>query len=344
MARKKFVKRFIKKQSEGGEPEIKQFDKSELIRIMNWYNYEPFSDKKRKSWVVDYSDNPKIKKVDERKFPSTLATICRLATRGYVLSEEYKNYIEKNVNYLVERYVDNKRLSDTIKDKPTIQERIYNQTKPVLAEIDYFVDSKLINNEEHKLNTLITDFGNPHLKHVINHIQSYIDDFSKNKKDCREVYGISTRKLNSTVKFLEELIQECKSSVQAKKKIRKIREVKKKPALEIAKRAKCSETSPIKPHKIISSSYVVIYNNKNNKLLYFVAEDSDGMSIKGTTITNFDIKKSKVLKIDKKLDLKTLPKQINKLKIYINDENNFKSTKVKITGRLNDKMDILLAI
>lgn len=337
MAKQKFVKKFIKKeQSFGNEPFVENLSKTELIRILYWYNQSNFSEKQKRKWAIEYFNDKSLLKIDEKYFNHTAVHLCRMVSNGYKLDDSDKEYIDEFYTK-VKTYLPKKE-KNSIKKKtgPTIQERMYEQVRPVLSEIDYFVDEVLQGNEN-KLNELISDFGRPQIGRLITHIQSYIDDFSENKED----YGISTRKKNKIVKYLEALKEECLTLVQAKKKTRKVRTPKKKSPVELCKNVKIAEDSPLKCTKIISSKYCITYNTKYNKINLLVADDVDGLGIKGTTIQNISTNKSKLFTIKDISVLKELPTSINKLKRFLYETKKLRVSKSKSTGRLNDQVHII---
>lgn len=358
MAKQKFVKKFIKKaKTNYNEPDL---DMS-LVRILNWYTASDFTEKQRKMWVIEFAkangyDSKKVRKVNEKYFMPTFSTVCRLKTRGYE-DESQDSFIDEHFEKLLSRVQEKEVVVATDKKKPTIQDRILDQAKVVMAEVDYFVDQKIQFNVDNKVVTLLSDnnFGRPQTQHVINLIQVYINDFTSVKdgklKDSElfDAYGLSVRKLNAMIKYLEQIKTECEDWISAKKKLKTVtaRKKKVKSPIEIAKNAKVAEVTILTPHKIIGESFVVIHQPKFNFITLLVAEDNDGLTIKGTTITNFNPKKSKVYRATKKFK-ENVPKQfkgkkgINLIKRILADDSKFKISKYEAKGRLSDQSNIMV--
>jgi hypothetical protein len=343
MAKQKFVKKFVKNEKQDkAEPAVENLTRCELIRALSWYRTFDAPEKKRKQWVNEWLKNPKIKKIHERHFQITLSSICRMASRGYVLSDTDQEFIDGHVEKLLS-IVQEKEAEKAEKPAgPTIQERIYAQVVPVLAEIDFYVDEAFSKRFNNKLGSQISDFGRPHIQHLVNHLDSYLNDFVQNKKDD---YGfLKTTHMNKVIKYIQALKDECTNLLEAKKKVQKIRTVKKKSPIQIAKNAKISEDTIITPHKIVGTSYAFIYQEKYNRLNLIVAEDMDGLSVKGTSIINSDESKNKSFIVKDFSAFKDIPKSINKMKKWLVDTPKLKLAKGKPSTRLSVKVSIITVL
>jgi hypothetical protein len=356
MAKKKFIKKHLSKQQKmQTEPFIEDLNKcsnTELIWILNWYAYNITSKSDQKKWIKTYLKNnsekdleKKISKIDEKYIYNPLSTLCRLENRGSILTEQNKEYIKDSVNKAYDLYLEREKNThskpDNVKvnkNKPTVQERMYEQAKVAMAEVDWFVD-EILRGNEHKIDEVISGFGKPQINYVNNHIQSYIDDFKNNPED----HGLRVRKKNKIIRYLESLIITCDKYIQAKKKTQKIRTPKKKSPVQLCKNVKISENTKTPPTKIINSTYTLLYNEKYNRLNFLVAADGDGLTVTGTTVQNVSETKSKVYTIKDKKVLDNLPDSITKLKKYLENPE-FKESKTKPTGRMSDRVNILKAI
>lgn len=341
MARKKFVKQHVKREQKSSiEPALENLSRTDFIHVLYWYNYRDYPEETRKKWVIEYTKNQDLKNVDAKYFIPTLSTLCRIAHRGFELTEDHQEYIDDKVNKLVSEQSDTQKQDKKKQNGPSVQERIYNQASIVMGEIDYFVD-EAFQGRFNKLDSLINEFGQHHLKHVTKHIQSYIDDFNNNPKDYD---FISTQKRNKIVKWLESLKTECNNLLQAKKKARKPRTPKKKSPVELCKNVKISDDTRVTPPKLIGNSYAVLYNEKYNKLHFLVAEDIDGFTVQGTTIKNVSEMKSKLFTVKNKNVLDELPSSINKLKRFIDEDKQLKLSKGKVSTRMSNNVSIIVVL
>lgn len=358
MARQGFVKKFTKKSKANSyEPEMD----GSIVRILNWYTASDFTEKQRKTWALDYAkdngyDVKKLRKVNEKHFMPTFTTVCRLISRGYEVESQEK-FLADHFESLFNLVEEKEAVQIEVKKKPSIQDHILEQAKIVMAEVDFFVDRKLQFDEDNKVVTLLSEnnFGRPQTKHVISLIETYISEFTAVKegklKDSElfNAYGLSVRKINAMVKYLETIKIECENWISAKKKLKTVtaRKTKVKSPMEIAKNAKSAEVTILKPQKIIGNGFVIIHQPKFNFITILIAEDADGLSIKGTTIINFDPKKSKIFRATKDFKDK-VPNQfkdkkgINLVKRILNDTKKFKVSKYEAKGRLSEHSNIMV--
>ena len=365
MAKQKFVQKFKKKTvKESLEPDLDQIDSmSDLLRVLNWYNSNIQPSRKTKKWVIEYvKENnlkfPWLRYVNEKYFVHPLSTLCRLSARGFELRDSDINRIFEMIGDLKKYHF--KRSSESLKErKPNIQDRMLEQSRTLKAEIDFYVDSFLLNQTKTKITNQLNEFnfGSPQTKFLISQIDNYIEEFTQVKssskgakfeKEYFDGYGYSIRTINSLLKYLQELKVECENWICAKKKTKSVRTKSYKTPEEICKKVKCSEKSVITPTKILSSSVAVIYNEKYHKLTLLTAADNDGFMIKGTSIHNYNEKKSKVFSVKKKyresfFELFKEKMTITKIKNTLDGEA-FKKTKNKPNGRLSEHSNILKVI
>jgi hypothetical protein len=362
-----YVKKFIKKQAQNaGEPELKDdMSSTEMSRILNWYNSADYTDRKKKTWVIEYAkengyDFKALGSVPEKFFTGTLTTVCRLANRGYTDKSSLR-FIEKNMPILIARDPKIKVKEEVVvSNKPTIQDRMKEQVKSLLAEVDYAVDCKVTKGNDNAIVDLLIEknTGGPQTKLVIAHVEKYIAEFQEVKlarledKELFKAYGMTPKVVNAILKYLVALKADLENYLGAKKKLRKVstRTKKVKSPAELTNSAKYDANSILKPKAIIGSGYVVLYNSKYNTLAFLNSEDSGGMTVRGTSVTGFDEKKSQMFKPKRSADVAKLLKEISTktgvraLKNFMKDETKLKETKARLTGRLSDTVNIVAAV
>jgi hypothetical protein len=147
---------------------------------------------------------------------------------------------------------------------------------------------------------------------------------------------------------LTEVVAACDMLLQTAKVARKVR-AKKAPSKEkLVAKIKFKATDDryklvsIKPEDVLQSLELWVFNSKTRKLGCYVATDLASLSIKGTTIINFDESKSVAKTVRKPeeflRDVKSLPKtKMRKLYESIN------SVETKLNGRINTDMLLLKA-
>lgn len=132
------------------------------------------------------------------------------------------------------------------------------------------------------------------------------EHYSENEKDYTEAKSIRDRKWKKTFTDLATTSAAIASKFgsvnnnMTNKKIstRKPRTTKVKPAMILIKNLKFCKMDPtlglesINPTAIIGAKTLVVFNTKTRKFGVIHASGTDGLSVKGTSITNFDAEKS----------------------------------------------------
>ena len=163
--------------------------------------------------------------------------------------------------------------------------------------------------------------------------------------DCYDNYVVAN--FDNYKKFLEEIVVSCKQYAEANKTV-VIRRRRKKSPVDICKKVKYKqEDSTLKvqslsPTKIIGAEKVLLLNVKKMTATLLQSNTSQGLSIKGTTIIDFDT--SKTVSYSKKVrkpaefvkDIKD--KGIRAVK---NTLDSIKTTSYEAAGRLNEDIIIL---
>ena len=178
----------------------------------------------------------------------------------------------------------------------------------------------------------------------------YLVHPDKNKNNDQdqldEAYGHLTKtekkKANDIYK---KIISACDIVINEQKVRRKPRAVKAKRADDVIKKLKfqMSDVSygitSVPPVEIVGSVLTVIFNTNTRKIGLYVAEDSSGLSVKGTTIYGYDEKTSVQ---------KTLRKPKDQLKLFnvaktklVKEFESLKTADTKLNGRTNNHCIIL---
>lgn len=154
--------------------------------------------------------------------------------------------------------------------------------------------------------------------------------------------------LKRMIDFFKNILSACENVALMVKTTRKPRARKEKPAAVLVSKMKyLKEDADLKlksitPAKIVGASEVWVFNTKYRKLFQYVAQDGMTLSVKGTTILNFDPAKSGAKTIRKPdvffsgLDSATK----RSMKKLFDD---IKSVLAKATGRVNEEIIILKA-
>ncbi len=128
------------------------------------------------------------------------------------------------------------------------------------------------------------------------------------KTDAQLVEGyefLSRPQLKRFGKFLEVWITDCEAHGATKRKQRKTRVKKVKTPEQLVAKVKYLDKSKefkvksVDPKGMIGADCIIIFNVKYRFLTIYRAKDAQGMTIKGTTIQNFNTTKSKERRLRK---------------------------------------------
>ena len=242
---------------------------------------------------------------------------------------------------------------------PSIQERVrdaaYAMTEEIEEAIDSFqADPENFDPKAFKMLNLLKGKGvkAAHariIKNLYSRDLAELLELASGKADeqLKEGYSHRSKKqIKSLIAFYQEIHAACDMLAQEAKVNRAPRAKKSVPAEKIVAKLKFMKSNePLKlvsisPVDIIGAGELWVYNTKNRKLGRYVAKEFNTLSVKGTTITNFDEAKS---------ICKTLRKPEEKLKEFkaagkialrkfLEDIN---ATDTKMNGRLNEEIILL---
>jgi hypothetical protein len=294
---------------------------------LNWYRNNS-SKKDLKKYSIEYAkknsySKEQIEKLENEQYTafefSIVGGLCRISNRGFPLTDNLTKFVTDNLLPILQRKKI-KEVDNDIKQKITVQDRIVNQVKEYISELERYVDcylDNLISSNPEKLKDLsewirekdvksqqskmIADWYRP----KIDQIQSAIDG----DEIMREGYCfLSMPKLRRYGEFFRNLVNIFDENSKITKAVRKPRAKKKKsPDKQVAKLKYLKEYSignrkltSIDPRDIIGASKLVVFNTKYNKLtVYEKSSLVDGFSVKGCTLIGYDEKNSSTKKIRK---------------------------------------------
>lgn len=275
---------------------ILDYDHSMLINL-NYYSQEVDAKIKQK-WSLDY-----YKKIGkeisglEKLSPSCfnqVGALIRLQQRNVELIETHKRYILNKYNQLRELvpekeevYLETKKVEKSPEDK----------TLPILQELDEQLDNILISgHESYNVKKLFLNFklSSANLKIIQEEFITirfqYSEALATVDEEIKESWSnIPKKNLKLAVKFCDEVLDACKSKTKIS-----VRKKKEKPASVLAAKVKYQKEFKelkfvsVNPEKIVSASEVWLYNTKLRKLFKYKSMDGMTLTIKGTTLLNWD--------------------------------------------------------
>lgn len=327
-----------------------------LSKNLAFYNNEVHVKTKKaaalKYWKKQGKDTSAFSRMNAQAFSTVGAIAHMIVERGIALQD-------KDTAHLEEKYVELCALRPTKKrdEKPVVSKDEKGEKDEIelnrhLAEFNAAIDVLYtggtadakayieVNNVKPVIAQRIADY---YRKHVLDEI-----DEIPQCEQLQEAYShLGKRELKALREKVVKLITDCETAA-AIAKVRKPRAKKKRPPSVVAKNVKYMQSYPdlgmksLHPEKLVDASEVWIFNVKTRRLFRYVALENETLSVKGTTLVNFDPIKSGGKIIRKpEVQLKGYEKMTTRplTKLY-KDVNAVES---KATGRINEDCIILKA-
>jgi hypothetical protein len=334
---------------------------SQMGNMLTWYTYNRDSNDARQ-YFLDYlkkyetgTDLTNISLTDVN-ISNSIGWLCRIRMGNEkAFPDKYiKNINDAKANVL--QLVASKKtaLEEVSSTKrPSVQENIQNKFRDILGEIEVKIDEFVASECKSEFN--LYDWLNDNqikaiqAKNIYTHYETTLlveltDAHTGRCEQMAEAYAFLGKSgLDSYIKFVQQLIESAKKYEHEEKTKaflhRPPRAKKpKSPAKLVAKLHYLRESGDLKSvdlEKIIGASQLWTYNIKTRVLSGYFCSNNHGLSVKGSTITNYDEEIS-VGKILRKPD-QILPSVISGTKITIKrifDKINAKGK--KLTGRINN--------
>ena len=353
----------------GPEPMgVDYFENHNINTFFSWYTY--FYDRNRcNQIIIGYAKEHGYKNANKFKklyIPTSMASIIRGLENGLSfpdhkdypdegsagwqkhLHNELRMYNKKAIEMKAEDIDKNK----IVKKRKTVQENMEAKVRDLLGEVDHAID--LWDTDKFDMYSYLTD--NKVSSAVASKIPSHYTDLQLEIQDAilgtdpqlKEGYSfMNMSEKKGFLNFVTKIILDTERYADNNKPIRKPRKGKAISAVKLVSKLSYLEHDPINkiksidPSKIVGSKQLWLFNSKTNEIIKYDQSDRAGLSVKGTTIQNFNEKTSS----SKKLGVKTeqfIDRILDAGSIVLNkvmSEINSKASKV--TGRVNNNMIIL---
>ena len=353
----------------GPEPMgVDYFENNNINNFFSWYTY--FYDRNRCNQIImgyakehGYKNANKFKKL---YIPTSVASIIRGLENGLVFPD-HKDYPDegsagwqKHIHSELRKY--NKKAIEMkaedldkgkiVKKRKTVQENMEAKVRDLLGEVDHAID--LWDTDKFDMYSYLTD--NKVSSAVASKIPTHYTDLQLEIQDAilgtdpqlKEGYSfMNMSEKKGFLNFVTKIILDTERYADNNKPIRKPRKAKAISATKLVSKLSYLDHDPINkvksidPSKIVGSKQLWLFNTKTNEIIKYDQSDRAGLSVKGTTIQNFNEKTSS----SKKLGMKTehfIDRILDAGSIVLNkvmSEINSKASKV--TGRINNNMIIL---
>jgi hypothetical protein len=345
---------------------------------MAWYRLES-SNKELKPKVIDWmgrigctkEDISAFKKTKDNRCGTTMGAIAACLIKGMPAvradfndGKDSSAWLRAEITRVISEGKDDKDDSDVVAEvkkdvySPSIQERVreasYKMTDEIEAAIDAFqTDPEAFDPKAFKvLNVLKAKEAKAAHARIIR--EFYTRDFEElqevattKDEQLKEAYShLSKVQLRKITAFYQEIVSACEMLSQEAKVNRKPKAKKAVPAEKIVAKLKYKKADePLKlvsinPTDILGAKELWTYNTKSRKLGKYIASEFTDLGVKGTSIINFDEKKSVQKTLRKPIDQLKEFKAAGKvaLRKFLDDIN---AVDTKMNGRINEEIMLL---
>lgn len=330
---------------------------SELSTALSWYNSEKDVGDAKAYLLAHFKKNGQTAAADHAKTLPEAAFrpagfIARMLDRGAALTAANKESYDTMIDSLLAKKSAAKIEEIDFPAKPNVQDRMRAQANAVIAALELIIDTRTYGKVP--LDILNAVHGPHQAKWIHDWIDSQIAEFNEVlvTKDAQIKEGYS----NYTVKDLKALLQFCESirvTLENKKALakqsRKPRAKKQKSAEQVTggvkylKQDASLKVVSVNPVEIVGASQLWVFNVKYRKLGVLIASDPQGLTVKGTTVYNFDEVKS-IQKTLRKPESQ-IPEILKAGKVALRTAmNDIKAKAAPITGRLSNEVLILKVV
>jgi len=332
------------------EPELNIMDYStSMLKALNYYNVN-HDNKEKKDWFVDhFGKKLNLSNVPDYQF-RVAGTLCRIMDNGNQLSDKHLMTLDKEYDLIVELSKKEKIVVEETKPVVSIQEKMDAKVSEFLGEFAGIVDEFVTTGTHAKVDLLIQSMNirGPMVNKVIDRVQGTMDELKATLKgdDKFLIEGYSNFKKTELKKLLaiyEGLVTSLgQAKVLAPKKPRAI---KAKPPVVVAKNVKYKRhddelgLKSVEAHKLVNCTEAWFYNVKTKKLSCYEAAAGQLITVKGTSLVNFDTEKSVMKTIRKPNELaKLLGSGVRSYRKFFKE---LKTTESNGNGRLNEETIIM---
>jgi hypothetical protein len=332
--------------------------KLQLIGVLNWFSQNR-TDKDSEKYIQSYfKKNFKLELTTDsyKDQTTTFGFVCRIIMNGGEIPEENQKWFDSCVAEIKERHHMKKTIQKTISNKKDRSDIFFEKVSEIIGDLEFAFDEYIEDFKDYSQIKMVfhEKVKAFHAKHIMEWAKKkrleYIEVIETNDKFIQEAYSNFTKtQLKKIVSFFNAIIIECTNTVEDSSKTRKPRKKKTKtPEQLVASLNICESFEELSlksfPKKdIIGANQIWVYNTKTRKLGVYFSSEATGLSVKGSTLINFDETKS-VQKTLRKPE-KVLPEVIKGGKVYLRTAlQNINSVEGKLTGRLNSDTILLRVI
>lgn len=340
---------------------------AQFSKALAWYNYF-YTVSDARPWLTEFVKNnftkdelALYKRLPDWRISMTDCSLARLVNRGGVLPDNVRNNMLGRLRLQIQHATTIKEEKKETVQKPvvSIQERVKEKAHNIIADFEESLDEFYHNGFEktkfsaydllksRDAKSAQTEIISSYYIPLLEEIELAIN---KTDKQVVEAYAqLSKKKLTNYRDFVKMIIEDCSRFSTNKTAVRKPRKKKEKSATQLLKTFKYKKednenklvsTDPI---NILAAQSVWLYNVKYKKLTVLNAMGPAGLTVKGTTIVNFDEASSQTKTLRKPSEV--LPKVLTGGKVVLRKlMTEIKTKESPANGRVNADTIILKCI
>jgi hypothetical protein len=346
----------------GTEPKFTmELSPLDLIKTLTWYTQNKAS-KDAEKYANDYFKKKLKLEASSiiKEKASTFGFICRIVSNGGILSAKDQEWFNTEIEQIKEQLKNKPKVKVVSSTEPvvviiSIQERIRDKANECIADLEGQVDDILTS----QFKTIGSPYGVMHTLNIKDAQTKFIIEWAKQKRnefddvmntddaELKDGYSnFSKIQLKKMVGYFDQVILDCAKITQSSVQNRKPRKRKTKSPEELVAKIKvCKEFAELKlqsiaPKDIIGVMQLWVYNTKTRKLGVYHAEDAGGLSVKGSTLLNYNESKSIQKKLRKPEEM--LPLVLDGGKVFLkNALIGIRAVESPLSGRVNEDTVLL---
>lgn len=301
----------------GNEPKAIAPDKLELIAMLNWYNRTETTPEDRRDWVIEFMQEQKYSKdqisafkAKHKKLLPTYGYIARIISNGATIDTSHLVNLKREIAKIInassageDELDDDGNLIVASVAKKVVSTKLVDKSKFVAAEFIEFIDDEMDKVlAGTRVGSLYLQFNNrslttPIARLLLDFYTPQAEEFAELQKgkdaQLDEGYSHLNKKTRKNINdWMAQLITDLGTVISNKKVARVARKPKPKKAEQVVKHVKfqkedvANKLVSVNPVSIIGAKSLWVFNTKTRQLGCYVAADSNGLSVKGTTIIN----------------------------------------------------------
>jgi len=337
----------------------------QICAAFNWYRYER-DDSDSKKYTIAYVQKAfkggeavaaRLKELSDYEFGAT-GWMARQLSLGNSLPAEYMTRMNErlgDLNTKAKKII--KVVEEKVEARPPIS-RLFTQTaSAIIAELDGIIDELTKKNMPTDIYKMMADKqpSLPSITNIADYYKPYLEELGHctsraGDEQVKEAYEkVGKPRVKLLTEFITAILQACEQLSTNKKRERKPRAKKVKTALQLSKKMKyklSDDTYKIKsvqPTDIVGSLQLWVFNTKTRKLGVYHAEDTNPLSIKGTTIVGFNKTSSVQKKLRKPEAIISLVASGTKVQLR-NVMSDIKAKSSPLNGRINSDTILVRSI